>query len=112
MLILDGINIGGDFLEVKAGGVFTSNLEINTSTRMKRTEMWRYFSAILLTKDLDHLFSVVVFLFFFVSVFERFMGQFCVAICFLFSAILCNFFVGAVIKGNFILKYTQYSNSG
>ena len=77
----------------------TSNLAINTTNKKLKHEIWRYFFSYLLTRDLNDLISMVIILFFFVSMFERFLGNAVVAILYFSSNILVNFFIGSFFTG-------------
>lgn len=91
----------GQFLEVNKTGNFTNNLMIITSDSSKKQQVWRYFTAIFLTQDLNTLVTIIVILFFFVSLFERFMGNLCVAIVFFCSSVVMNFFIGSFYSVDF-----------
>lgn len=91
----DGLKIPGEFLEVKDSGIFTSHLDIKTDTKTHREQMWRYFTSFLLTKDFSFLVYIVITLLFFVSLFQRFMGNICVTVIFFASNILSSLYYGA-----------------
>ena len=82
---------------------------MNTTTSKFKHEIWRYFLSYLLTPDLNSLISIVIILFFFVSMFERFLGNACVAILFFSSNILVNFFIGSFYEGSYYSKIIIYS---
>ena len=77
----------------------TSFFELKNSTPSERHQIWRYFFSYLLTPNLNYLISLVIIMFFFVSLFERFLGNSSVAIIFFASNILVNFFLGSCFEG-------------
>lgn len=82
----------------------TSHLALNNTTTQLKHQIWRYFVCYLLTPDLSSLITLVIIMFFFVTMFERFMGNICIAVVFFASNILVNFFMGALFEGNSINK--------
>lgn len=78
----------------------TSHLNLQGGTKQLRQQVWRYFTSIFLCSDINSLIILVIYLFFFVSLFQRFMGNMCVAIAFFGSNIVFNFFLISCFKGN------------
>jgi hypothetical protein len=88
---------------VNKDGKMTSSLSLNNSTPSLKHQIWRYFLSFLLTPDLNYLITLVIIMFFFVSMFERFMGNLCSGIVFFATNILYNFFAMAVFEGTFLV---------
>lgn len=95
-MCVDGINLQGELLEVKIDGVLTTHLMIDTRSSTTHREIWRYFTALLLTPNLNTIISFSIIIIFFISFFERFMGMSQTAMIFIFSSLLINFFVGVI----------------
>jgi membrane associated rhomboid family serine protease len=95
-MCVDGINLQGELLEVKIDGALTSHLMIDTRTPTTKKEIWRYFTCLLLTPNLNTIISFCIIIIFFISFFERFMGMTQTALIFICSSLLINFFIGVV----------------
>ena len=95
-IIVDGINLKGELLEIKLTGPLSSHLIIDTTTKSKKMQLWRYLTSLLLSPNLSLLVTFLIIILFFLSFFERFMGSKQIALIFLLSNLLVNLLIGII----------------